>query len=157
MAALDVTKGGSQDDADGGVVNWWRPREPSTCRSFAIAWFPGRSSGMARLEAASSTLELRDQRRSNVAMCPSLCVCVGMVAELELGHLTPIMRLRTTVPAVWATQVTYLVNPMCLTAATSASECHPAIRTIPRRGGVLHRKGDRDVGRNAFLVRSFVL
>ena len=29
-------------------------------------------------------------------MWPSLYVCVGMVAELELGHLTPIMRLRTS-------------------------------------------------------------
>ena len=68
IGALDVTKGGSPDDADGGVVNWWRPREPSTCRSFASACSAGGSSGMARLEAASSTLELRDQRRSNVAM-----------------------------------------------------------------------------------------
>ena len=37
-------------------------------------------------------------------------------------------------PAVWATQVTYLVHAGCLTAAISASECHPAIRTIPRGG-----------------------
>ena len=51
---------------------------------------------MVELLAASSTLELRDQRRSNVAMWPSLYVCVGMVAELALGHLTPIMRLRTS-------------------------------------------------------------
>ena len=29
-------------------------------------------------------------------MWPSLYVCVGMVAELALGHLTPIMRLRTS-------------------------------------------------------------
>ena len=26
----------------------------------------------------------------------NLCVCVGMVAELVLGHLTPIMRLGTS-------------------------------------------------------------
>ena len=96
MRALGVAKGGCPGDADGGVVNWWRPREPSTCRSFAIAWFPGRSSGMVELLAASSILDLRIERRGNVAMCPSLCVCVGMVAELELGHLTPIMRLRTS-------------------------------------------------------------
>ena len=29
-------------------------------------------------------------------MCPSLYVCIGMVAELVLGHLTPIMRPRTS-------------------------------------------------------------
>ena len=96
MGALDVAKGGSPDDADGGVATWWRPREPSTCRSFAAAWFPGRSSGMVELLAASSILDLRIERRGNVAMCPSLCVFVGMVAELVLGHLTPIMRLRTS-------------------------------------------------------------
>ena len=96
MAALGVAKGGSPDDADGGVVNWWRPREPPTCRPFAIGWRPGRSSGMVELLAASSILDLRIERRGNVAMCPSLCVCVGMMAELELGHLTPIMRPRTS-------------------------------------------------------------
>ena len=96
MGALDVTKGGSQDDADGGVVNWCRPREPSTCRSFAIGWRPGRSSGMVELLAASSILDLRIERRGNVAMWPSLSGCVGMVAELALGHLTPIMRRRTS-------------------------------------------------------------
>ena len=51
---------------------------------------------MVELMAASSILDLRIERRGNVAMCPSLYVCVGMVAELELGHLTPIMRLRTS-------------------------------------------------------------
>ena len=68
MAAVDVAKGGCPDDADGGEATWWRPREPCTRWSFAIAWRPGRSSGMVELLAASSTLELRDQRRSNVAM-----------------------------------------------------------------------------------------
>ena len=29
-------------------------------------------------------------------MCPSLYVCVGMVAELVLGHQTPMMRPRTS-------------------------------------------------------------
>ena len=96
MAALDVSKGGCPDDADGRVVTCWRPREPSTCRSFAIGWRPGRSSGMVELLAASSILDLRIERRGNVAMCPSLYVCIGMVAELVLGHLTPIMRPRTS-------------------------------------------------------------
>jgi len=32
-------------------------------------------------------------------------------------------------PAIWATQVAYVVHPGCLTAVSSASECHPAIRT----------------------------
>ena len=138
MGALDVTKGGCQDDADGGVVNWWRPREPPTCLPFAIGWRPGRSSGMVELLAASSILDLRIERRGNVAMCPSLCVCVGMVAELELGHLTPIKLPGSSssgpATAVWATRVTYLVHPGCLTAVMSAFECHPAIRTIPRGG-----------------------
>ena len=96
MRALGVTKGGCQDGADGGVVNWWRPREPPTCRPFAIGWRPGRSSGMVELLAASSILDLRIERRGNVVMCPSLYVCIGMVAELVLGHLTPIMRPRTS-------------------------------------------------------------
>ena len=96
MAALDVAKGGCPDDADGGEATCWRPAEPSTRSSFASACSAGGSSGMVELLAASSTLELRVQRRSNVLMWPSLYVCVGMVAELELGHQNPIMRLRTS-------------------------------------------------------------
>ena len=51
---------------------------------------------MVELPAASGILDLRIERRDNVAMWPSLYVCVGMVAELELGHQNPIMRLRTS-------------------------------------------------------------
>ena len=32
-------------------------------------------------------------------------------------------------PAIWATQVAYVVHPGCLRAVKSVSECHPAIRT----------------------------
>ena len=71
MGALDVAKGASTDKVDGRVANWWRPSEPCTCRCFAAAWSAGGSSGTARLEAACGTLELRDQRRSNIAIGPS--------------------------------------------------------------------------------------
>ena len=96
MAALGVAKGGSTDDVDGGVATWWRPAEPCTCRSFAAACSAGGFGGAARQEAACGTLELRDERRSNVAMGPSPYGCVRMVAELLLGHQTPCMRLRTS-------------------------------------------------------------
>ena len=96
MAVLGVAKDGSPDDADGGEATCWRPAEPSTRWSFAAAWFPGRSSGMVELLAASSILDLRIERRGNVAMWPSLYGCVCMVAELVLGHQTPNMRLRTS-------------------------------------------------------------
>ena len=68
MAALDVAKGGSPDDADGGVATCWRPREPSTRWSIAAACSAGGSSGMVELLAASSILGLRIERRGNVAM-----------------------------------------------------------------------------------------
>ena len=96
MRALGVTKGGCPGDAGGGVVTCWRPREPSTRWSIAAACSAGGSSGMVELLAASSILDLRIERRGNVAMWPSLYGCVGMVAELALGHLTPIMRRRTS-------------------------------------------------------------
>ena len=97
MAALDVAKGGSTDDADGRVATWWRPAEPCTRWSIAATCLAGGSSGMVELPAASGILELRIERRSNVAMGPSPYVgCVlGMVAELLLGHQTLCMRLRT--------------------------------------------------------------
>ena len=76
MAALDVGKGAFMDDDDGRVATWWRPSEPWMCWSFAAACSAGGSGGMARLEAAWGTLELRDERRSNVAMGPSACGCL---------------------------------------------------------------------------------
>jgi hypothetical protein len=79
------------DDDDGMVANWWRPAEPCMCRSFAAACSAGGSGGMTRLEAAWGTLELRDERRSKVAMGPSACGCTRMVAELLLGHQTACM------------------------------------------------------------------
>ena len=91
MAALDVGKGASMDDDDGMVATWWRPSEPCTSRSFAAACSAGGSGGMARLETAWGTLELRIERRSKVAMGPSACGCMRMVAELVLGHQSPWM------------------------------------------------------------------
>ena len=96
MRALGVAKGGCPDDADGAVATCWRPREPSTRWSIAATCLAGGSSGMVELPAASGILDLRIERSDNVAMCPSLCVCIGMVAELVLGHHTPSMRLRTS-------------------------------------------------------------
>jgi hypothetical protein len=91
MGALDVAKGASMDDDDGMVATWWRPAEPCTCRSFAAASSAGGSGGLARLEAAWGTLELRDERRSSVAMGLSPYRCERMVAELLLGHQTACM------------------------------------------------------------------
>jgi len=67
---------------------WWRPAEPCTCWSFAAACSAGGSGGLARLEAAWGTLELRDERRSSLAMGLSPYGCMRMVAELLLGHQT---------------------------------------------------------------------
>ena len=78
MAVLGVAKGASTDDVNGGLAIWWRPAEPSTCRSFAAAWCAGGSSGAARQEAACGTVELRDERWSNVAMASSPGVCAAM-------------------------------------------------------------------------------
>ena len=140
MAALDVAKGGSTDDDDGRVATWWRPAEPCTCRSFAAACSAGGSGGLTRLEAACGTLELRDERRSNVGMGSSPSACVHMEAETRSVLRVPACALGPA-PAVWATQVAYVVHPGCLTAVSSAFECHPAIRT--GWGGVPHREGDR--------------
>ena len=51
------------------------------------------------LEAAWGTLELRVERRSKVAMGPSACGCMRMVAELLLGHQSPWM-LPKSIPGV---------------------------------------------------------
>ena len=89
MAALDVGKGAFMDDVDGRVATWWRPAEPCTSRSFAAACSASGSGGMTRLETAWGTLELRVERRSKVAMGPSACGCMRMVAELLLGTRVP--------------------------------------------------------------------
>ena len=128
MAALGVAKGGSTKDDDGGVATWWRPAEPSTCRSFAAAWSAGGPSGAARQEAACGTFELQDERRSNVAMGSSPTGCDAREAETRSVLRVPACA-PGPAPAIWATQVAYVVHPGCLTAVTSASECHPAIRT----------------------------
>ena len=128
MAALGVAKGGSTKDDDGGVATWWRPAEPSTCRSFAAAWSAGGPSGAARQEAACGTLKLRDERRSNVAMASSPGGCDALETETRSALRVPACA-PGPAPAIWATQVAYVVHPGCLTAVTSASECHPAIRT----------------------------
>ena len=128
MAVLGVSKGASTDDDDGRVATWWRPAEPCTCRSFAAAWTAGGPSGAARQEAACGTLELRDERRSNVAMASSPGGCDGLEAETRSALRVPAC-VPGPAPAIWATQVAYVVHPGCLTAVTSASECHPAIRT----------------------------
>ena len=134
MAALDVAKGGSTDDDDGRVATWWRPAEPCTCRSFAAACSAGGSGGLTRLEAACGTLELQDERRSNVVMASSPSACVRMEAETRSVLRVPACA-PGPAPAVWATQVDYVVHPGCLTAVMAAPECHPAIRTGWGGGG----------------------
>ena len=56
----------------------------------------GGSGGPDRPGTAWGSLELRVERGSNVAMRPSACGCMRMVAELLLGHQTPCMLPRST-------------------------------------------------------------
>ena len=91
MAVLGAAKGAFMDDVDGMVATWWRPSEPCTSRSFAAACSAGGSGGMARLETAWGTLELRFERRSNVARRPSACGRMRLVAELLLDSQSPCM------------------------------------------------------------------
>ena len=139
MAVLGVAKGGSTDDVDGGVATWWRPAEPCTCRSFATAWSAGGSSGAARQEAACGTFELRDERRSNVAMASSPSACVHMEAETRSVLRVPACA-PGPAPAIWATQVAYVVHPGCLTKGgqfgVRVSSCHThRMRGGPTSGG----------------------
>ena len=120
MAVLGVSKGASTDDVKEGVTIWWRPAEPCTCRSFAAACSAGGSGGLTRLEAACGTLELRDERRSNVAMGSSPSACVHMEAETRSVPRVPACA-PGPAPAVWATRVAYVVHPECLTVVSSAS------------------------------------
>ena len=96
MVALGASKGGSTGDDDGRVANCWRPARPCTSRSFAAACSVGGSGGPDGLGTAWGSLELRVERGSNVAMRPSACGCMRMVAELLLGHHTPCMLPRST-------------------------------------------------------------
>ena len=130
MAALGVAKGASTKDVKGGLGIWWRPAEPCTCRSFAAAWCAGGSSGAARLGAARGTLELRVERRSNVAMSSSPGGRVRRHMEAETRSVLRVPACAPgPAPAIWATQVAYVVHAGCLRAVKSVSECHPAIRT----------------------------
>ena len=91
MAALGASKGGSAADDDGRVATCWRPVGPCTSRSFAAAWSAGGYGGTDRLTTACGTLELRFERGSNVAMRPSACGRMRLVAELLLGPQSPCM------------------------------------------------------------------
>ena len=99
MVALGASKGGSTGDVDGRVANCWRPAGPCTSRSFAAACSVGGSGGPDGLGTARGSLQLRVERGSNVAMRPSACGCMRMVAELLLGHQTPCM-LPRSIPGV---------------------------------------------------------
>ena len=99
MAAIGASKGGSTADADGRVATCWRPAGSCTSRSFAAAWSAGGYGGPDGLETAWGTLELRFERRSNVAMRPSACGRMRLVAELLLGPQSPCM-LPRSIPGV---------------------------------------------------------
>ena len=154
MAALDVAKGAFMDDDDGMVATWWRPSEPCMCRSFAAACSAGGSGGMARLGAAWGTLELRVERRSKVAMGPSACGCMRMVAELLLGHQSPWM-LPRSIPGVLF-HSGGLVGPPWVPKGVHCGVWVIGPHTHRGGGGVLHREGCRSASSKAFIVRFFV-
>ena len=91
MATIGASKGGSAADDDGGVATCWRPAGPCTSRSFAAAWSAGGYGGQDGLKTACGTLELRFERGINVAMRPSACGRMRLVAELLLGPQSPCM------------------------------------------------------------------
>ena len=101
MATLGASKGGSAADDDGGVATCWRPAGPCTSRSFAAAWSVGGPGGTDGLETAWGTLELRFERRSNVARRPSACGRKRLVLELLLGSQSPCMRPRSITGALF--------------------------------------------------------
>ena len=107
MAALNASKGGSTADDDGRVATCWRPVGPCTSRSFAAAWSAGGYGGTDRLKTACGTLELRFERGSNVAMRPSACGRMRLVAELLLGPQSPCMLPPRTSLASRSTQMCY--------------------------------------------------
>ena len=157
MAALGAAKGAFMDDDDGMVATWWRPSEPCMCRSFAAACSAGGSGGMARLEAAWGTLELRVERRSKVAMGPSACGCMRMVAELLLGHQSPWM-LPRSIPGVLF-HSGGLVGPPWVPKGVHSRVWVIGPHTHRGGGGgptLLHREGCRSASSKAFIVRFFV-
>ena len=107
MAALNASKGGSTADDDGRVATCWRPVGPCTSRSFAAAWSAGGYGGTDGLTTACGTLELRFERGSNVAMRPSACGRMRLVAELLLGPQSPCMLPPRTSLASRSTQMCY--------------------------------------------------
>ena len=107
MAALNASNGGSTADNDGRVATCWRPVGPCTSRSFAAAWSAGGYGGTDRLTTACGTLELRFERGSNVAMRPSACGRMRLVAELLLGPQSPCMLPPRTSLASRSTQMCY--------------------------------------------------
>ena len=107
MAALNASKGGSTADDDGRVATCWRPVGPCTSRSFAAAWSAGGYGGTDGLTTACVTLELRFERGSNVAMRPSACGRMCLVAELLLGPQSPCMLPPRTSLASRPTQMCY--------------------------------------------------
>ena len=107
MATLGASKGGSAADDDGGVATCWRPAGPCTSRSFAAARSVGGPGGTDGLETAWGTLELRFERRSNVARRPSACGRMRLVAELLLGPQSPCMLSPRTSLASRPTQMCY--------------------------------------------------
>ena len=96
MAAFDVVKCGSTDDDESRVATWWRPSEPCTGRAFTAACWAGGSGHLAELQAAWDTLELRVERRCDVAKDSMRAGAVGIVAEPGIGSQGACMHPRTS-------------------------------------------------------------
>ena len=113
-----------------------------------VAW-PG-----WRPPGAPWCLEPRDERRSKVAMGPSACGCMRMVAELLLGHQSPWM-LPRSIPGVLF-HSGGLVGPPWVPKGVHSRVWVIGPHTHRGRGGVLHREGCRSASSKAFIVRFFV-
>ena len=119
MAVLNASNGGSTADDGGRVATCWRPVGPCTSRSFAAAWSAGGYGGTDGLTTACGTLELRFERGSNVAMRPSACGRMRLVAELLLGPQSPCM-LPQDIPGVPFHSYVLLVHPRLQQEAMAA-------------------------------------
>ena len=110
--------------------------------SLLLGLSAGPASGAARQEAACGTVELRDERRSNVAMASSPGGCDALETETRSALRVPACA-PGPAPAIWATQVAYVVHPGCLMASVRClSVIQPtSSHTHRMRGGPTSRGG----------------
>ena len=138
MAALGVAKGASTDDVDGGVATWYVYvpifRYCLVCRR--VQW-RGQAGGRLRHPGAARLTP--EQRRHGIFSGRlRLISCDALEAETRSALRVPACA-PGPAPAIWATQVAYVVHPGCLTAV--------ALRRLsviplyaPDEGGVLRRE-----------------